>query len=43
MKGIDSISSQHAFIKAEYKAIDSGNFQKALNGICSLGYTLQAI
>ncbi|CAG9320065.1 unnamed protein product [Blepharisma stoltei] len=43
MKGIDSIASSHASIKPELKALDSGNFQKALNGICSLGFALQAV
>ena len=41
MKGINAISSQHASIQAKHKL--SGNFQQALNGISSLGCTLQAV
>jgi hypothetical protein len=41
MKGIDSVSSQHAYIEASKKK--TGNFQQALNGISSIGFTLQAI
>ncbi|CAG9319521.1 unnamed protein product [Blepharisma stoltei] len=43
MKAIDCISSQHAFISPRCKDIENGNFHKALNGICSIGFTLQAI
>jgi len=43
MKAIDCITSQHAFIEPSLKSIDTGNFQKALNGICTMGFTLQAI
>ena len=39
-KGIDVISSQHAFINNEEKA--SGNFQKALNGLNTIGFSLQS-
>ena len=41
MKGIDSISSQHASIMPIQKL--TGNFQQALNGISSLGCSLQAV
>lgn len=41
MKGIDSISSQHASIEPHRKI--TGNFQQALNGISSMGYSLQAV
>ena len=41
MKGIDAITSQHAYIKPELKL--TGNFQQALNGIASLGFTLQSV
>lgn len=38
-KGIDAISSQHACIEVDKKKTE--NFQKALNGISALGYSLQ--
>ena len=41
MKGIDTVSSQHACIETSKKKI--GNFQQALNGISSIGFTLQAV
>lgn len=41
MKGIDAVSSQHACIETSKKKI--GNFQQALNGISSIGCTLQAV
>lgn len=41
MKGIFAISSQHAMIDPTHKL--SGNFQQALNGISSLGLTLQSV
>ena len=41
MKGIDSISSQHACIDSFQKL--TGNFQQALNGISSLGCSLQSV
>ena len=40
-EGIDCISSQHASIEPSRKL--NGNFQQALNGISSIGCTLQAI
>lgn len=43
MQAIDSISSQHASIKPEFKSLDTGNFQQALNGITSIGFTLQSV
>lgn len=43
MKGIDVITSAHASIKPELKAIDKGNFLKALNGISSIGFSLQSV
>ena len=41
MKGIDSISSQHAFIDSSHKLV--GNFHQALNGISSIGCALQCV
>ncbi|OMJ91026.1 hypothetical protein SteCoe_6488 [Stentor coeruleus] len=41
MKGIDSISSQHASIETHRKI--TGNFQQALNGISAMGCSLQAV
>lgn len=41
-KTIDCISSQHACIHPDYKNLESGNLQKALNGMNTLGMTLQA-
>lgn len=41
MKGIDSISSQHAFIDSQRK--NCGNFQQALNGIADMGCSLSAV
>ena len=41
MKGIDAVSSQHACIETNKKK--TGNFQQALNGISSIGFTLQAM
>lgn len=41
MKGIDIISSQHVDIESRFKPF--GNFQQALNGISSLGMSLQAV
>ena len=40
-KGIDLISSQHANIDPVHKPV--GNFQQALNGIASIGCSLQAV
>jgi dihydroorotase-like cyclic amidohydrolase len=41
MKGIDSVSSQHACIDSSHK--QRGNFLQALNGISSIGCTLQSV
>lgn len=41
MKGIDNISSCHAYISPPHKL--TVNFQTALNGISSLGCTLQSV
>jgi dihydroorotase-like cyclic amidohydrolase len=41
MKGIDNISSCHAYISPHHKLTQ--NFQTALNGISSLGCTLQSV
>lgn len=41
MRGIDIISSQHVDIEGRFKPF--GNFHQALNGISSLGMTLQAV
>lgn len=41
MKGIDSISSGHAYIDSSKKL--TSNFQTALNGISCLGCTLQSV
>jgi dihydroorotase-like cyclic amidohydrolase len=41
MKGVDCISSSHAFISTSHKI--TGNFQQALNGISSIGCTLQSV
>ncbi|OMJ68983.1 hypothetical protein SteCoe_33411 [Stentor coeruleus] len=41
MKGIDSISSQHAYINSQRK--NCGNFQQALNGIADMGCSLSAV
>ncbi|OMJ95663.1 hypothetical protein SteCoe_911 [Stentor coeruleus] len=41
MKGIDNISSCHAYISPHHKL--TKNFQTALNGISSLGCTLQSV
>lgn len=43
MKAIDCVTSQHAYIDPRNKAFETGDFQKALNGISSIGFTLQAI
>lgn len=43
MRGICSISSAHVCIDEVHKAIETASFQNALNGICCLGFTLQAI
>ena len=43
LRGMNAISSHHVCIDKKHKAIDSGTFIKALNGICSLGLSLQAI
>ena len=43
VKGIHSISSQHALIDYEQKAIESCSFQNALNGICSIENTMLSV
>ena len=43
MRGIPCISSQHSYIEKSHKAIDSKSFQNALNGLCSLGFSMQAV
>ena len=43
MRGITCISSQHSFIQKSHKAIESQSFQNALNGLCSLGFSMQAV
>jgi dihydroorotase-like cyclic amidohydrolase len=43
MKGIHSISSHHVFIDKSHKAMETKSFQNALNGICSIQFTLQAV
>ena len=43
MREINSISSHHILIDYEHKAIDTCSFQNALNGICSMGFILQAV
>ena len=43
MRAINVISSQHVLIDASHKAISTGNFSNALNGICCLGFSLQAV
>jgi hypothetical protein len=41
MKGIDCISSSHSFINPAKKI--TNNFQTALNGIASIGCSLQSV
>ena len=43
MRGIPCISSQHSYIEKSHKAVESRSFQNALNGLCSLGFSLQAV
>lgn len=43
MRAITSISSQHVLIEHGHKALDTGSFQNALNGVCSSGLGLQAV
>lgn len=43
LRGIPAITSQHVFIDGPHKALESGSFRNALNGICSIGLSLQAI
>ena len=42
IKGIDSISSNHACIHSDYK-FTNGSFLKAANGMPSIGFSLQAV
>ena len=43
MKGIDLVSSRHTSIPSEYKILENGSFRKALNGVNTLGFAMQAI
>ena len=43
MRGICSISSAHVCIDKVHKALETASFQNALNGVCSLGFSLQAV
>lgn len=43
MRVINSISSGHVLIDYYKKGVDSGSFQNALNGICSMGMSMLAI
>jgi dihydroorotase-like cyclic amidohydrolase len=43
LKGIDMISSHHASIPIDLKDLDGGDFKKALGGVNSLGFTMQAV
>lgn len=43
MRGVNCISSQHVLIDYQHKAIETKSFQHALNGICSMGASLQSV
>ena len=42
MKGIDAVTSNHATIQPCYK-LTNGSFQRAANGIQTVGFTLQSV
>ena len=43
MRAINVITSQHVLIDASHKAISTGNFSNALNGICSIENTMLSV
>ena len=41
LRGISTVTSQHTFIKRDHKVLGSGSFSNALNGICSIVFSLR--
>ncbi|CAG9310394.1 unnamed protein product [Blepharisma stoltei] len=43
LKAIDMVSSHHFLVDPKLKFLESGSFKRAVSGVSTLGYTLQAL